>query len=258
MIQDLIVSFKENIKGKTTNPFFGTLIIVWIFHNWRLMYSIFNFDKSTSLEMRITFLADYLDSKNLIPDLLTCILITIIVLITTYILLNFSRLIVNFFEKIVTPIVYQITDKSSIVLKRDYQLLEAKRERFEKKFEQERESRLKLQDEYERLESRLGEALQSKTSEKKQDPPSSISSRKENILRSILNDEEKRNSFRKMVDIVLNKQYVKDTAMTNLMLRLNLVEKGGADYDGDYNFNFTSDGKRLREMLIEYDATNNQ
>ena len=92
MIQDLIVSFKENIKGKTTNPFFGTLIIVWVFHNWRLMYSLFNFESSSDLKTRLIFLSDYLDAENFLPDLLLCILMTIIVLISTYILLNLSRL----------------------------------------------------------------------------------------------------------------------------------------------------------------------
>lgn len=53
MIEDLFVSFKENIKGKTTNPFFGTLILVWIFHNWRLIYSIFNFDTSSNLDTSV-------------------------------------------------------------------------------------------------------------------------------------------------------------------------------------------------------------
>lgn len=38
-------SFVDNIKQKTTNPFFGTLILVWLVRNWELIYTLFNFDK---------------------------------------------------------------------------------------------------------------------------------------------------------------------------------------------------------------------
>ena len=253
MIQDLIVSFKENIKGKTTNPFFGTLIIVWIFHNWRLMYSLFNFESSSDLKTRLIFLSDYLDAENFLPDLLLCILLTIIVLISTYILLNLSRLIVNFFEKIVTPIVYKLTDKSSIVLKKDYDNLISDRERVEKKFEMERESRLKLQDEYERLEVRLGQALQTKSNKSNSETTLKKGSKDENLMR-LINDRQRLDSFKKMVDVVLNKRPVQDSDMTDLMLRLNLVEKGNAGFNDDFSYTLTEDGKRLRELLIENDS----
>ena len=185
------------------------------------------------------------------PDLLICILITIIVLIGSLILLSLSRLIVNFFEKIVTPRIYKLTDESSIVLKQDFEVMREESLRFEKKFELEREARLKLQNEYEQLETRLGQVLQKNNSEKEE--PKTKVRNSENALRKILDDKEKRESFKKMVDIVLNKRHVRDNDMTDLMLRLNLVEKGNTDFNGVYNFVFTPTGIKLREMLIEHE-----
>lgn len=251
MIKDLLVSFTDNIKSKTTNPFFGTLILVWIFHNWRLMYSLFNFDKYTTLADRKIFLAEYLDSKVFIPNLLQCVVITIIVLITTYCLLNLSRLIVNFFEKVITPRVYKWTDISSIILKSDYELLKMDRDRAESRYEQERESRLKLQNEYELLEKKLQISL----SIKEPDENTKVESleKKDSKYIELLENADTLKAFRKIVDVVLNKRYIPDSSDTDLMLRLNLVEKSMKDYGDNFQYVLTNEGQKLRNLLIEYD-----
>jgi len=245
MIKDLLVSFTENIKTKTTNPFFGTLILVWIFDNWRLIYSFFNFAPTMNLESRREFISQYLDPQNFLPNLLQCIGITVIVLIGSYLLLNFSRLIVNFFEKVITPLVYKWTDKSSIVLKRDYEILFTEKVRFEKKYEQERETRLKLQDEYEKLEIKLRAKEQPKSNTGKQPE------RKMSKYSDLIKDPKILDGFNKMTDIVLNKRHVTDSEMTALMLRLNLVEKVTNDFRGDYSYRLTAEGQKLREYILE-------
>jgi hypothetical protein len=245
MIKDLLVSFTENIKTKTTNPFFGTLILVWFFDNWRLIYSLFNFAPTMNLESRKEFLATYLDPQNFLPNLVQCIWITILVLIGSYILLNFSRLIVNFFEKVITPLMYKWTDKSSIVLKKDYDILCTEKERFEKKYELERETRLKLQDEYEKLEIKLRTKEQPKPTNGKQPD------RKFSRYSELIKDPKNLDAFNKMTDVVLNKRFVEDNDITNLMLRFNLVEKGGKDYNGRYSYSLTPEGQKLREYVIE-------
>ncbi|MCK9206502.1 MAG: hypothetical protein M0P66_05260 [Salinivirgaceae bacterium] len=244
------MSFKDNIKGKTTNPFFGTLIVVWIFHNWRLVYSIFNFESNTTLETRINFLATYFDSEIFLPNLLICLLITVFVLISTYILLNLSRLIVNFFEKTITPIVYKVTDKSSIVLKSDYELLKLETERFEKKFESEREARLKLQKEYEQLEARIDLTSQNRPIIESQTKIIEKTDNDEDLLR-LVKDEVKLNHFKKMIDIVLTKQSIVDSEISTNMLRLDLVEKDKEGFNGKYTYRFTTNGNRLRNLLLK-------
>jgi hypothetical protein len=245
MIKDLLVSFTENIKTKTTNPFFGTLILVWIFDNWRLIYSFFNFAPTMNLESRKAFLSTYLDPQNFLPNLIQCIGVTVLVLIGSYILLNFSRLIVNFFEKVITPLMYKWTDRSSIVLKKDYLILSTEKERFEKKYELERETRLKLQDEYEKLEIKLRTKEQQKPINGKQPE------KKSTKYSELIKDQKNLEAFNKMTDVILNKRHVSDSETTDLMLRLNLVEKGDSDFNGRYSYALTPEGQKLREYVLE-------
>ena len=120
MIKDFLVSFKDNIKEKTTNPFFGTLTIVWTVKHWKFVYSLFNFDDSATLDTRLTFIETYFKDESFWSYLLSPVLLTFAVIIGSYTLINLSRLIINIFEKKVTPYVYKVTDSSSIVLKQDY------------------------------------------------------------------------------------------------------------------------------------------
>lgn len=152
MIQEFFSSFKENIKDKTTNPFFGTLIIVWIIHNYSNLYQLLFSSSYLKFEKKLEVLDKLLSPKEFLLNLLTCIFISFGTLLITYSLLNISRLIVNFFEKTVTPLVYKITDKSFIVLKQDYEKLYIDKENLQIKFEKERERRIQLEAEIEKLE----------------------------------------------------------------------------------------------------------
>ncbi len=228
------------------------LFIVWILHNWKLLYSIFNFEKHITLEERITFISTYLDSQVFLSDLGLCIAFTIVVLISTYILLNFSRLIVNFFDKIITPRIYELTDKSSIVLKKDFESLRIERDRFEKRFELERDSRLKIQDDYEKLETKLKESIIHTPVSSSETP----NKKKIDRLKGLLQNKETINAFIKVVDAVINKKNLPDSKETELSLRLNLAEKGTSDFNDNYTYNLTSDGVQLRELQIESEALN--
>lgn len=148
-------SIKENIKHKMTNPFFGSLIIVWFIHNWRFTYTIFNFSNTEPLEKKISFIATYLDPLNFLPNLGWCILISFAVLLISYSLISLSKLITNFFEKTVTPFIYKITDTSSIATKDEYEILKLENDRLVDKLDSERINRAKLQKELSDTEARL-------------------------------------------------------------------------------------------------------
>ena len=162
MIKDLLISFKDNVKAKSTNPFFGTLIIVWTVKNWNLFYALFNFDNDLKLKDKISFIINHFTSKPFWPNLGWSILDSFTVLICSYVLINLARLIINFFEKIVTPVVYKITDKSSIVLKTEYDTIIEKNKKLETKLEEERANRIRQQNEYENLEKRYFEVINTK------------------------------------------------------------------------------------------------
>lgn len=152
MIKDLIVSFQQNFKEKTKNPFLGTYLIVWLIINWRLVFTIFNFDDDFTLSDKIDWIEEYYENRSFLWNLVTTIFWAFVVLITTYILLNISRLIINFSEKKVSPFIYKITDSNSIVLKETYDKLSLDKNQLEIKIEKERENKVKLQNEISRLE----------------------------------------------------------------------------------------------------------
>lgn len=252
MISDLLISFKENIKSKTTNPFFGTLIIVWIIHNWRLVYTFFNFPEGTILRSRIQFLATYLDPNVFVFDLIKCILISFAVLISTYFLLNLSRLIVNFYEKVITPFVYEITDKGSVVQKSVYQQMIEERNRFEKKYEQEHESRLKLINEMEKLEARLISSSADNTDKQNFINENSISSSLDNHLLNLKNDVDLRNSFGTIILDILNNRISKTSKNSDKLLLYGLIElrSGESSYQGSSYFKLTLLGQKLKDFLV--------
>lgn len=145
MIKDLLVSFKDNFKEKSTNPFLGTYIIVWLIRNWDLVYSLFNFDKSYSLAKKIEFIQKYYTTNNFLEGVVSNILWAFGVLIATYTLINISRLIINLYEKQLTPLILKYTDSDSIVEKSSFDKLKKHRDYIQNRLEQERESKSSLE-----------------------------------------------------------------------------------------------------------------
>lgn len=108
-------SLKETIKTKTTNPFFGTLIIVWLYEHWEMFYKLFNFEYGTKLQVKIDYLLTWLSPWAFTRNMLLCIAITFLVLIGSFILINIARYISNIFENRVTPWVSKKSAPKDIV-----------------------------------------------------------------------------------------------------------------------------------------------
>ena len=113
MIKDIFLSFRDNFKEKTTNPFLGTYLIIWMIRNWELVYSLFNFDSQDTLEIKVEFIKEYYKNNSFIEGVFWNIVWTFGILIITFILLNISRAIVNLFEKQLKPWIYKLTDSKS-------------------------------------------------------------------------------------------------------------------------------------------------
>lgn len=133
MVKELFLSLKNNINEKTRNPFLGTYVIVWSIRNWEFIFTLFNFDDKTTLEEKKKLIQEYFNNNSFIPNILENILWTIGALISTYLLLNFSRLIINLSDKKLTPYIYKITDKSTIVLKSTFETLKVEKNDLEDK-----------------------------------------------------------------------------------------------------------------------------
>lgn len=163
MIKDFLISFSDNFKEKTKNPFLGTYLLVWLIRNWDLVYTLFNFDKDYTLDDKKTFISNYYKNGDFINNLGSNILWAFGILITTYLLLNISRLIVNLSEKRLTPLIYQITDSKSIVLKTEYERIRAESDDLQLRLDKERESKSRLEVRIKSLEEEIIEITKLKT-----------------------------------------------------------------------------------------------
>jgi len=237
------------------NPFLGTFILVWIIRNWEFLYSLFYFSPKLSLDDRIAKIKIYFVEYD-IWEILMTIGFTFLILISTYILLNLSRLVVNFFDKMITPKVYEITDKSSVILKDTHNEVIYNIELLESKVQSERELRLKAQNENEQLENRIKELLspngKEETSKTKKGTTSNTKVRdKTKLLSSKLQKEDKVDLFESVAADILNGiPILKDQEHIRELTTLGLIKPGNYVRDNRYNFSLTQSGNSIHENLI--------
>jgi len=167
MIKDFLISFKDNFKEKTRNPFLGTYLIVWLIRNWELVYSLFNFDNNLKLVDKIDFIKDFYTKNEFLINLWTNVYWSFGLLILTYFLLNISRLITNLSEKKLTPWIYKITDSNSIVLKIEYNRIRSDRDDLQLRLDHEHELKSKLDNRIKILEQEIIELTSKKLEERK-------------------------------------------------------------------------------------------
>lgn len=272
MLIKSVTSFTEGLKNKVTNPFFGTLISVWIIHNYKFVYTVFNFRASTGLDDRLRFISTYLESNKFLPNLGICILIAIGVLVATYILMNFSRLIVYFFDKKITPWIKKITDSKSIVSKEEYDRQKLELERVQTRFDQEHEARLKLLSDYENLDGKYKNLLDSnsvlaeklneeeannKKSEKKIElPGQGFKDEKTTLLfskfKNYLSNKELIQNFKKLSLEILKSNFIRHSVGLEDLLMKDLVAVT-AKKGTETKFKHTAKGKTLLEILDHMD-----
>lgn len=267
MIKDLLISFKDNIKAKSSNPLFGTLILVWLTKNWNLFYTIFNFDSNTTLDKKREFIVSHFTKIPFLETLLWCVFEAFIVILISYLLLNLARLIINFYEKKITPLVYKWTDEKSIVLKSVYDISENERKRLEKKVEEERDAKLKLQEDYDKLEKRFAELLTTKNeinvvekgsenskSKKEKSTPTLTTTQKNEkstLLLNLLKRENKIAAFESIASSVLNGiPLEKSNLQVQEFATLGLITPGVHQGSGNFNYSLTQVGSELHNLIM--------
>ena len=155
MVKDTLNSVLDNFKERTTNPFLGTLIVVWTLKNWKLIYSLFYFDNSLKLDDRLGKITAYFEEQSFLLNMGSAILMTLGVLILTYILISVSRLITEAYERIVVPVISKWTDKGSVVLKADFIALKEVVKQLEVRLEEERLAKVAAQNERDQADERI-------------------------------------------------------------------------------------------------------
>jgi hypothetical protein len=137
MFKDTWDSLKDNIKERISNPFLGTFVLVWVIHNWQIVYAFFFFDKDYQLKSKIEYFNNYWSSRNFISNLFYVAFITIIVLSITYLFLAISRYLANNFENRLIPFVSKMS-KGNIYTEEQYLRIEERNKRLGERIEEER------------------------------------------------------------------------------------------------------------------------
>ncbi len=251
MIKDFLISFKDNFRERVTNPFLGTYLLVWIIRNWELVYGIFTFDKSAKQIDKISFIKEYFKAHNFLENLGWNIFWAFGVLALTYILLNVSRLIINFSEKTVAPWIYKISDKSSVVLKSFYLQLKEHSNELEVELDKERDKRHRLESRIKTLEIENSDLLKKNDPDEvtftENKPELSLEDRLINRLSSkgILDE------FRKMaIQIGEGKSISKNNVFIPNFIELGLIKFVENSAGGSFSFfELTDDGVKLLRRL---------
>jgi len=154
MIKEAWDSFKDNIKERVSNPFLGTFVLVWLIHNWKVVYAFFFFDQELKMQTKIDYFNKYWRENDFFWNLICVALITIGILIITYFFLALSRYLSKIFENIIIPFINKIS-KGKIVTSEIHQRSLDQIELLKEKVELERKAKFDAIEERNQFEKRL-------------------------------------------------------------------------------------------------------
>ena len=127
MFKEFFSSTWENIKERVRNPFTernttpfaGSFLIALIFYNWKLLFSLFNFDGTETRLTKIQIISNYLKTESWLYRVGNPILIAFASIIAFYILNNISLGITTFFNRWFKATVLTFFDKSKVVTREE-------------------------------------------------------------------------------------------------------------------------------------------
>lgn len=154
MIIKVVDSVADAFKDKFKNPFFGTLIAVWIIRNRRFVFNLFineNYDSDKRLEL----LTNHFKAPESLISLLLTICYSILLMALIFIALNISRYVVEFSERVVYQKILQSFKPENFPTPELYKKMEAQKEYYEKKYNEEKEEKFKLQNELDKAKERV-------------------------------------------------------------------------------------------------------
>ena len=111
-----------------TNPFFGTLILVLIFHHWELIYTLFNFNEDLTLDIKLTFIKTYISNNITFDNFLWDAFWALIFMFSGYFIIVLTRGIVLWMEYWLMPFITEKIINKKVVLKETYDSVVNQRE----------------------------------------------------------------------------------------------------------------------------------
>ncbi len=155
MFTEFFGSVFANFKQKVTNPFLGTIILVWFFRNWELVYALFVFDDYYTLEMKTQYIKGYYQTVNFYGDLFLTVVEAFILMVLTFLLLAISRLVVELYDKRLMVFIYKIFDRDRLVKREELDRLVIQNGRLERRLTEEREKRMAAESDNDNLEEEM-------------------------------------------------------------------------------------------------------
>jgi hypothetical protein len=137
---EIINSFFTNIKDKLTNPFFGTLILVLIFHHWELWFSLFNFDNDCTLGDKIIFIKTYLESNLTLSLFAWNVTQAIFFMFVGYLVIVGTRSLVMWVEFWLMPFITGKIVNKNVVRKSEFDDVVKEREEYFDQYEEQRKN----------------------------------------------------------------------------------------------------------------------
>ncbi|MGE4346896.1 MAG: hypothetical protein AB7D46_05720 [Flavobacteriaceae bacterium] len=137
---EVINSFFNNVKDKLTNPYFGTLILVLLFHHWELLYIIFNFDDNVTLDIKLNSIKEYISINISFQNLMWDALWALILMLTGYLIIVITRSIVLWVEFWLMPFITGKIINKNVVKKDEYDKVVKEREEYFDQYEEQRKN----------------------------------------------------------------------------------------------------------------------
>lgn len=137
---EVINSFFKNIKDKLTNPYFGTLILVLIFHHWELLYIMLNFDDDLRLDVKLDSIKKYISTNITFESLMYDTLWALILMLAGYLIIVITRSIVLWVEFWLMPFITGKIINKNVVKKEEYDKVVNEREEYFNQYEKQREN----------------------------------------------------------------------------------------------------------------------
>lgn len=135
---EVINSLLKSAKEKLTNPYFGTLIIVLLFHHWELLYTIFNFDDNVSLNIKLDIIKRYVSDNITFKDTMLVALKALFLMLGGYLVIVITRSIVLWVEFWLMPFITGKIISKNVVNKDDYDIVVKEREKYFDQYEEQR------------------------------------------------------------------------------------------------------------------------
>jgi hypothetical protein len=140
--------FRRTMNERLSNPFVFSFILSWVCWNWLLIYDVFNFDETLSLNNKIEIISKYIN-KHHWDNLLLCPLISSAALAGIYIICStFFIGIFNFYNVTLKANIRRLTRFGNIIPLETHLILEKNYEELEQEITKYRIENLKVQSQY--------------------------------------------------------------------------------------------------------------